>query len=120
MLKVKNLTLLSQKIEKSREFWPRLQKKWSSARFFLHPSVAFWLNFNQNFKALALLLIELWSFSPHNLWKSEFFWIFSSKWPPPQEESKCKNAQFLQWILKDDGVYFKKKSKNLKFEEILS
>ena len=27
---------------------------------------------------------------------------------PPQEESKCKNAQFLQWILKDDDVYFKK------------
>ena len=28
--------------------------------------------------------------------------------PPPQEESKCKNAQFCQWILKDDGVYFQK------------
>ena len=26
----------------------------------------------------------------------------------PQEESKCKNAQFLQWNLKDDDVYFKK------------
>ena len=26
----------------------------------------------------------------------------------PQEELKCKNAQFLQWILKDDDVYFKK------------
>ena len=26
----------------------------------------------------------------------------------PQEESKCKNAQFLQWILKDDDVYFQK------------
>ena len=23
-------------------------------------------------------------------------------------ESICKNAQFLQWILKDDDVYFKK------------
>ena len=32
---------------------------------------------------------------------------WSSKWPP-QEELKCKNAQFLQWILKDDDVYFKK------------
>ena len=28
--------------------------------------------------------------------------------PPPREESKCKNAQFLQWILKDDDVYFQK------------
>ena len=37
----------------------------------------------------------------------------------PQEESKCKNAQFLQWILKDDDVYIKK-SQNLKFEGILS
>ena len=38
-------------------------------------------------------------FSPQPL-KKWFFWIFSSKWPPPpQEESKCKNAQFLQWIL---------------------
>ena len=44
---------------------------------------------------------------PRNLWKSAFFRIFSSKWPP-QEESKCLNAQFLQWILKDDDVYFQK------------
>ena len=36
-----------------------------------------------------------------------FFGFFSPKWPP-QEESKCKNVQFLQWILKDDDVYFKK------------
>ena len=26
----------------------------------------------------------------------------------PQEKSKCKNAHFLQWILKDDDVYIKK------------
>ena len=26
----------------------------------------------------------------------------------PQEESKCKDAQFLQWILKYDDVYFQK------------
>ena len=49
-----------------------------------------------------------------------FFFFFlgggSSKWPPhPQEESKCKNAQFLQWILKDEDVYFKKKIQHLKF-----
>ena len=48
MLKVKNLTHLTpKKIEKRREFWPRLQEKSSSARFFLQPSVAFWLDFNQ-------------------------------------------------------------------------
>ena len=29
--------------------------------------------------------------------------------PLPQEESKCKNAQYLQWILNDDDVYFQKK-----------
>ena len=33
--------------------------------------------------------------------------LFSPKWPP-QEETKCKNAQFLQWILKDYYVYFQK------------
>ena len=36
-----------------------------------------------------------------------FLNIFFAK-VTPQEESKCKNAQFLQWILKDDDVYFKK------------
>ena len=50
------------------------------------------------------MLIELWPFSPHDLWKSDFFFNFVT----PQEESKCKNAQFLQWILKDDDVYFQK------------
>ena len=53
------------------------------------------------------MLIELWPFSPHNLWKSDFFKFFLFK-VTPQEESKCKNAQFLQWILKDDDVYFQK------------
>ena len=38
-----------------------------------------------------------------------FFGIFRQSDPPsPQEDSKCKNAQFLQWILKDDDAYFKK------------
>ena len=41
MLKVKYLTLFKQKIEKRREFLPRLQEKSSSAGFFLQPSVAF-------------------------------------------------------------------------------
>ena len=66
-----------------------------------------------NFKVLVLLLIESWPYSSHNLWKSYFF--FSSKWPPPPPKKKCKNAQFGQWILKDDDVYLKK-TQHLKFE----
>ena len=59
MLKVKNLTHLSKKkIEKRREFWPRLQEKSSSARFFLQPSVAFWLDFNQNFVLYRMNVIS--------------------------------------------------------------
>ena len=57
MLKVKNLTLLSPKNEKRREFWPRLQKKSSSAPFFLQPSAAFWLDFNQNFVLYRIKVI---------------------------------------------------------------
>ena len=37
-----------------------------------------------------------------------FFLNFFRQSDSPQEESKCKNAQFLQWILKDDDVYFHK------------
>ena len=44
-------------------------------------------------------------FSP----QGDFFLDFFVKVTPPQEESKCKNAQFLQWILEDDDVYFQKK-----------
>ena len=57
-------------------------------------------------------------FSPQPL-KNDLFFIFSPKWPH-QEESKCKNAQFLQWILKDDDVFFLKKLQHLKFGGILS
>ena len=42
-------------------------------------------------------------FSPQP--KKKYFCIRQSD---PQEESKCKNAQFLQKILKYDDVYFKK------------
>ena len=35
-----------------------------------------------------------------------FFYFFAKV--TPQEESKCKNVQFLQWILKDDDVYLQK------------
>ena len=59
MLKIKNLTLLSQKKwKKRREFWPRLQKKSSSAQFFLQPSVAFWLDFNQNLVLYRMKVIS--------------------------------------------------------------
>ena len=44
-------------------------------------------------------------FSPQPL-KSIFKFFFAKV--TSQEESKCKNAQFLQWILKDGDVYFKK------------
>ena len=58
MLKVKNLTHLSKKNEKRRDFWPRLQEKSSSARFLLQPSVAFWLDFNQNFVLYRMNVIS--------------------------------------------------------------
>ena len=37
-----------------------------------------------------------------------FFFYFFRQSDPQEEESKRKNAQFLQWILKDDDVYFQK------------
>ena len=48
--------------------------------------------------------------SPQPLKKWIFLDFFAKVPPPPQEESKCKNAQsqFLQWILKDDDVSFQK------------
>ena len=45
-------------------------------------------------------------FSLQPLKKMIFFLIFVKV--TPQEELKCKNAQFLQWIIKDDDVYFQK------------
>ena len=45
-------------------------------------------------------------FSPQPLKKMIFLIFFVKVTPPPQEESKGKNAQFLQWILKDDDVFF--------------
>ena len=47
-------------------------------------------------------------FSPQPLKKWILLDFFRQSDPPPQEESKCKNVQFLQWILKDDDVYFQK------------
>ena len=57
--------------------------------------------------ALTLISIELWLFSPHNLEKNDFYFIFSSKWPPRKSQN-IKMRNILQWILKDDDVYFKK------------
>ena len=55
------------------------------------------------------------TFPPQPLKKWNFLDFFVKVTPPPptphpptQEESKCKNAQFLQWILKDDDGYFQK------------
>ena len=57
-------------------------------------------------------------FSPRPL-QSDFWGDFVVKLPPPlpPEESKCKNAQFLQCILKDGDVYFKKSHSILNWEE---
>ena len=46
-------------------------------------------------------------FSPQPL-RNCFFLEFFRQSDPSQEESKCKNAQFLQWILEDDDVYYRK------------
>ena len=46
-------------------------------------------------------------FSPQPLKKWIFFVDFFVK-VTPQEESKCKIAQFLQWILKNGDIYFHK------------
>ena len=56
MLKVKNLSLLSQKMKKRREFWPRLQKM-ELCSILLQPSVALWLDFNQNFVLYRMKVI---------------------------------------------------------------
>ena len=56
---------------------------------------------------LVLILIELWPFLSTTFEKVDFFGFFRQS-DPPREESKCKNVQFLQGILKDDDVYFQK------------
>ena len=59
MLKVKILTLLSpKKMKKRREFWPRLQKNRALLDLFLQPSVAFWLDFNQNLVLYRMKVIS--------------------------------------------------------------
>ena len=51
MLNIKNLTLLSQKNEKKAGF------SFVLLDFFLQPSVAYWLDFNQNFVLYQMKVI---------------------------------------------------------------
>ena len=85
MLKVKHLTPFKpeKKEKKKGGNFDQGCKKSSSARFCLafHCRVLGWFqpNFSSllnasGFRALALILFELWPFSPYNIWKS---------WPPP-------------------------------------
>ena len=105
MLKVKYLTLFKQKNWKKAGILTKVATQCRVLAWF-QPKFGSLSNAS-NFRALTLILSELWPFSPHNLSKNDFFLKFSSKWPP-QEESKCKNAQFLQWIRKGYVVYFQK------------
>ena len=84
--------------------------------FFLQPSVAFWLDFNQNFvlyrmnvisKALALLLIELWSFSP-TTFKKVIFFLFFRQSDPPRNSQNAKMRNFCKGFYKMMMSTFKK------------
>ena len=57
MLKVKNLTLLSKKKEKKAGILTTVAKKIELCSIFLQPSVAFWLDFNQNFVLYRMKVI---------------------------------------------------------------
>ena len=60
MLNVKNLTLLishKKKRKKGGNFDYGCKKKSISARFFLQPNVAFWLDLNQNFVLYRMKVI---------------------------------------------------------------
>ena len=46
-------------------------------------------------------------FSPQPL-KKLFFFAFFRQSDPPRKSQNVKMPQFLQWILKDDDVYFQK------------
>ena len=76
MLKVKNLTHLSKKIEKKAGILTTVAKKTRAlldffcnlvSRFGLILIKICSLSNERNFRALASLLMELWSFSPHKL-----------------------------------------------------
>ena len=59
MLKVKSLTRLSQKMEKKEGILTTVAKKNRALLdFFLQPSVAFWLDFNQNFVLYRMNVIS--------------------------------------------------------------
>ena len=59
MLKVKNLTHLTpQKMKKGGNFDHGCKKNRALLDFFLQPSVAFWLDFNQNFVLYRMNVIS--------------------------------------------------------------
>ena len=75
MLKVKHLTLFKPKNWKKAGIFTKVARKSSSARFFCNLVSRFsfiltkisYLSNATNFRALTLILIELWPFYPHNL-----------------------------------------------------
>ena len=88
MLKVKNLTLLTKKIEKKAGILTTVAKKRALVDFILQLSVAFWLDYNQKFALYRMRPIinrVMAIFSPKPLKK--LFFLFFVKVPPPQEES---------------------------------
>ena len=123
MLNVKHLTLLKPNNFKRQEFLPIFFCNLLSHFSLILTKICFsieckWLygaspNINRVMTAFSSQPLKKWIFV-------DFFVKVPPAPPPPQEESKCKNAKFLQWILKDDDVYLKKKSQNLKFVGILS
>ena len=91
MLTVKHLTLFKPKHwKKAGIFFTKVAREIELCLFF----------FNANINIDRVMDV----FFPQPLKKCPFIFFRQSD---PQEESKCKNAQFLQWILNDD-VYFKK------------
>ena len=59
MLKIKNLTHLSKKkLKKGGNFYHGCKKNRALLDFFLQPSVALWLDFNQNFVLYRMNVIS--------------------------------------------------------------
>ena len=92
MLKVKYLTLFKQKNWKKAGILTKVARKIELCSIFFATQcrVLAWfeLKFSSlsnasNFRALGLILIELWPFSPHNLSKKMIFLHFFGKVTPP-------------------------------------
>ena len=58
MLQIKNLTLLSKKKWKKAGILTTVAKKMELCSIFLQPSVAFWLDFNQNLVLYRMKVIS--------------------------------------------------------------